>query len=854
METSPANSDPRDPEVSVLVPAYNAAPFLAANLQCLADFLRGQPYDSEIILVDDGSTDRTGAIGEEFACACASPSVRVLHGDRNEGKGAAITRGLGAARGRFAVILDADLEYAPEQIAPLVAALQRGADLAVANRQLPQSRLRLHRSELPHHFLRYVVGRILNLGVRALLLPGMHDTQAGLKGLRVESTRPLAGRLRCRRFGVDVEMLLLAREQGLAVVEVPVVVESHGEHSTIRLASDSAVLLRDLGVILFRSVLGTLGEATGWRGGLPVPVSRGVARRTIGLLAGLLLLVAGGLMTHYHLADLGGRAFVSWLVALAAILLLASGLDGGWYRSRRPRFASRGELLVFCGLLAVVALLRLYHLDTVPPMMHGDSAECGMLGRDILAGRVADVFDFSPWYNTPFISFTPYAASFGAFRLSVFSLRLPSALMGILAAVPLYFLGRAWFGTRVAQLTTFLYAVSHPLVHFSRIGLWNIEVMFVQVFVFAFLIGALSRGSAVLGAVAGILTGVGLYSYTAARIIPVIAAVTLAFALLTRLRRWREVMRVALPFALGAAMALLPLVLDYVKHPDVLEADRTRAVSVLGDENRQAVEQKYDVHSAWGLLREQTRRTLAGFSSLGDASTQYGSDQPILSPFSLPFFLLGIGLALWHLREQRYFVPLAWLLLILVFGSILVLDPPSYTRLVAAFPVVCLFVAIGIDAAVRVLERRDLLRAHDAAALCGLVLLQSAAFNLVGYYNFLGRMDVMPREWDVLKVMTNSGPKVDYYLFTGPFLYADHAVFRLFSDGARTVSGFSDTDIPDRLVRDTVFVLTPEFRRLGVVIQERLPGAEMQVYRTQGQSQVFVYRCTTSNGCRRGTA
>jgi len=275
---------------------------------------------------------------------------------------------------------------------------------------------------------------------------------------------------------------------------------------------------------------------------------------------------------------------------------------------------------------------------------------------------------------------------------------------------------------------------------------------------------------------------------------------------------------------------------------------------VLGGENREAVENVYGVSSAWGVLREQTRRTLDGFATIGDASTQYGTAQPILSPFSLPFFLVGIGLALWHIRQQRYFVPLAWLVLILVFGSILVLDPPSYTRLVGAFPIVCLFVAVGIDALVQVLERRRLLQPRDAATLCGLVLLQAAAFNLVGYYNFLGRMDVMPREWDVLKVMANTGPKVDYYLFTGPFLYADHAVFTLFADGARTVSGFSETDIPDRLARDTVFVLTPEFRRLGVVIQERLPGAELEVYRSQGQSQVFVYRCTVDNSCRRGTA
>jgi dolichyl-phosphate beta-glucosyltransferase len=841
-------------ELSVLVPAYNAAAFLAANLSRMVDFLRHRTYTSEIIVIDDGSTDGTGRIAESLASAVSAPAIVVLHSARNEGKGSAVVQGLRRARGRCAVLLDADLEYPPDQIERLMTALRQGADIAIGNRQLPESRLALHRADLPQYFLRYVISRTLNLAVRALLLPGLQDTQAGLKGLRVSACRPLTDRLRCRGFGVDIELLLLARERGLKIVEVPARVESRGGHSTIRIVGDSTILVRDLGLIMLRFLLGTVGELTGWRGHMGLTLSTGTTRLAVAAVGSATVILACLLMGHYHLADAGRDAMAAWLGALAGTVLLGIAIDGGWHAARRPRFRSRAEVLLFVLLIATVAVLRLYRLDTIPAMMHGDSAECGNLGRDILSG-VNDLFDFSPWYNTPFISFVPYAVSFASFGLSVFSLRLPSALMGIAAAVPLYFLARAWFGTRVAQLATFLFAFSHPLIHFSRIGLWNIQVVFYQLLAFAFVVGALHRRSAVLAVLGGIAAGVGLFSYTAARIIPVICLTGIGYELLRARGSLRlPILRAGILYSLALLITALPLALNYVKHPDVLKLDRTSDVSVLAPLNRPHVESVYGVNGTWAILREQTARTLKGFVSLGDGSSQYGTPQPILSPFSLPFFLAGIGLAIWRIRQARYFFTLAWLTMILFFGSVLVIDPPSYTRLVGAFPAVCLLMAIGLDGLLRLLDRHRLLVRRDAAALCALVLLQAAAFNVVGYYNYLRRMDVMPREWDVLKVIAATGVKVDYYLFTGPFLYADAPVFRLFARGTRTITGFSETDIPSRLTRDTVFILTPEFRDLGLAIQERLPGADLQVYPAAGRAQVYVYSCTAANACRRGTA
>jgi hypothetical protein len=127
---------------------------------------------------------------------------------------------------------------------------------------------------------------------------------------------------------------------------------------------------------------------------------------------------------------------------------------------------------------------------------------------------------------------------------------------------------------------------------------------------------------------------------------------------------------------------------------------------------------------------------------------------------------------------------------------------------------------------------------------------QAALFNLGGYHRFAEQVALMPREWDVLKVVERLGAQHDIYLFTGPLLLADSSIFQLFSPDTRTVSGFTASDIPAILSHDTAFVLSPEFRAAGRVITERFPGVERDVVDVHGVRQLAVYRCTTANACR----
>jgi hypothetical protein len=156
-----------------------------------------------------------------------------------------------------------------------------------------------------------------------------------------------------------------------------------------------------------------------------------------------------------------------------------------------------------------------------------------------------------------------------------------------------------------------------------------------------------------------------------------------------------------------------------------------------------------------------------------------------------------------------------------------------------------------VIAGIRLLRRRGYaMRQAEVAAAFLLLVAQAGAASVVGYYQYNRQVLTMTREWDVLRVFRRHGDDYDYYLYTGPFMLADAPVFRLFSAGTRAVSGFSETDLPDRLPRDAAFVLTPEFRGLGVEITERFPGAERQESVERGVQQMIVYLCSERNGCR----
>ena len=203
------------PELSVVIPAYDEAARLPPSIDRVLEYLRASGRSHELIVVDDGSKDSTVATVE--AMNRDGAGMRLVRHQVNLGKGAAVRTGVLASTGDMVLFTDADLSTPIEDAELLIAALMEGADVAIGSRALNR-----HLVEVHQPFYRESMGRVFNLFVQALLLPGLHDTQCGFKAFRGDVARRLFQELESTGFDFDPEVLYRARRQGLVIREIPV--------------------------------------------------------------------------------------------------------------------------------------------------------------------------------------------------------------------------------------------------------------------------------------------------------------------------------------------------------------------------------------------------------------------------------------------------------------------------------------------------------------------------------------------------------------------------------------------------------------------------------------------------------
>jgi dolichyl-phosphate beta-glucosyltransferase len=225
--------------LSLVIPAYNEAGRIGGTVTHVCAYLDRQPYDWEVIVVIDGGP--TAAADEARAAAGTRTNVRVLENDINRGKGYSVRRGFGDARGDRLVFIDADLSLPIEGLDGMMARFDAGADVVIASRAAPGSRV-----EGAPPAMRDAMSRIFNLAVQVIAVPGLKDTQCGFKGFTARAATAIFSVAECDRFGFDVEALYLARMNGFRIDELPVIVRYHGGSSVNR--------VRD-GVRMFADIL-----------------------------------------------------------------------------------------------------------------------------------------------------------------------------------------------------------------------------------------------------------------------------------------------------------------------------------------------------------------------------------------------------------------------------------------------------------------------------------------------------------------------------------------------------------------------------------------------------------------------
>jgi dolichyl-phosphate beta-glucosyltransferase len=238
---------PVEPDLSIVIPAFNEELRLPETLSLISSYIRGSERETEVIVVDDGSTDRTADVAKSFRAEIRR--LRVVANSKNRGKGYSVRHGMMEASGRIVLFTDADLSAPIEETDKLLAALANH-DVAIGSRALNRSLISVRQSAF-----REYAGMIFNFIVRAVLRLPFVDTQCGFKAFRREPCRIIFQQQRIERFGFDPELLYLARHHGLRSTEIPVR-WAHSPATKVSMLRDSLQMFFDVFIIRWNSLLG----------------------------------------------------------------------------------------------------------------------------------------------------------------------------------------------------------------------------------------------------------------------------------------------------------------------------------------------------------------------------------------------------------------------------------------------------------------------------------------------------------------------------------------------------------------------------------------------------------------------
>jgi dolichyl-phosphate beta-glucosyltransferase len=235
-------------DLSIIIPSYNEESRLPETLKRIAEYLPTLGVRTEVLVVDDGSTDRTAAVAESFRGKLSG--LRVLSNGTTHGKGFSVRHGMLEAQGDMVLFTDADLSAPIEESDKLLTALNNGHDVAIGSRAMDRNLISTHQS-----IFREFAGIIFNKIVRIVLRLPFVDTQCGFKAFRRERCRIIFQQQRIEGFGFDPELLYLARHHGLRAIEIPVR-WGHSAATKVSMLGDSLKMFADIFTIRWNAMSG----------------------------------------------------------------------------------------------------------------------------------------------------------------------------------------------------------------------------------------------------------------------------------------------------------------------------------------------------------------------------------------------------------------------------------------------------------------------------------------------------------------------------------------------------------------------------------------------------------------------
>ncbi|MFN8635932.1 MAG: glycosyltransferase family 39 protein [Chloroflexota bacterium] len=564
----------------------------------------------------------------------------------------------------------------------------------------------------------------------------------------------------------------------------------------------------------------------------------------------------------------GVVSVASWLAAIGAAIALGLTLDEIMVSElvARGRALTAREYRPEIGAVLVMTLvafvLRVYHLDTIPLMFHGDEGIVAQIALPILDGQWPPLFIYAKDAGWPQAYMYEYleAASMWVFGTSIFGLRFVGVVFGALGVPVVYALGRVGWGPAAGALAAWLFVVSHLQIHYSRLAIFVIESVPLMALVMLFLALAHERGrprtddgdTAVsrpsgrgvwtLLLLAGMTCGIAQYFYYASRVIPILSALLL----LLLWRGGRITFWQAVAFVFGFLVVFAPVGSHFLEMPQRFTG-RLNDVSIFQESYvRETVGEGAKLPGALpALFLEQARRSLHNLVRGGDLGGFYTGNTPNFDVVTAAMIWLGLGAALSRVRRYHEASLILWLGLGLITSSVLTIGAHSGQRLLIVTPAAfllggVLLSRIGVLAQQFPAQRVDWLAAPVGTTLALWLL----ATNVSMYFFEYAPRGELAEHAEAAREVARYSDRYRAYFLTGPYFFPTHAAIQFIARGAEmtNLTHASDFQDPPADGRGVMFIVTDDHANDLRDIRARLPGGEEhRVNAPNGRPMFTVY-------------
>ena len=251
------NEPQTQPSVSLIIPTYQADSFIVQSLERLAGYIQYAPCIQEILLIDDGSQDRTPELINHDLATHPNLGIKFTPLNQNTGKGGAIKKGIQVASGNILIFTDCDLPYAFSDINTLINTLKNEqTDVAIGSRMHPDSIYHIRSHNLSYIYIRHTSGRLFNYFINFLTRLHMADTQAGLKGFTQKAAKLCFNKMTVSGFAFDIDLLVCAQKNNLSIKTVPLNFNYDSEMSTVSFLKHAILMTLSILHIVFKKLTG----------------------------------------------------------------------------------------------------------------------------------------------------------------------------------------------------------------------------------------------------------------------------------------------------------------------------------------------------------------------------------------------------------------------------------------------------------------------------------------------------------------------------------------------------------------------------------------------------------------------